>query len=145
MLLYTRNLIPKIPARILRKHCQITFLRTFRSRRPPTVGWGIDVCNTCERSRVTERGSSLSIIIGSQKEGEGQRTETDTPLELETDKYLTGRYQQEDRKSTVVVTVITLNKMCNSLKGIFGPRSDLPRATARPAAARMARGGLRTK
>jgi hypothetical protein len=37
MLLYTRNLIPKIPARILRKHCQITFLRTFGSRRPPTT------------------------------------------------------------------------------------------------------------
>jgi hypothetical protein len=36
MLLYTRNLIPKIPACILRKHCQITFLRTFGSRRPPT-------------------------------------------------------------------------------------------------------------
>jgi hypothetical protein len=36
MLLYTRNLILKIAARILRKHCQITFLRTFRSRRPPT-------------------------------------------------------------------------------------------------------------
>jgi hypothetical protein len=36
MLLYTRNLIPKIHARILRKHCQITFLRTFGSRRPPT-------------------------------------------------------------------------------------------------------------
>jgi hypothetical protein len=38
MLLYTRNLIPKIPACILRKHCQITFLRTFGSRRPPTLG-----------------------------------------------------------------------------------------------------------
>jgi hypothetical protein len=38
MLLYTRNLIPKILARILRKHCQITFLRTFGSRRPPTIG-----------------------------------------------------------------------------------------------------------
>jgi hypothetical protein len=38
MLLYTRNLIPKVPARILRKHCQITFLRTFGSRRPPTSG-----------------------------------------------------------------------------------------------------------
>jgi hypothetical protein len=37
MFLYTLNLIPKIPARILRKHCQITFLRTFGSRRPPTV------------------------------------------------------------------------------------------------------------
>jgi hypothetical protein len=37
MLLYTRNLIPKIPARILREHCQITFLRTFGSRRPPTA------------------------------------------------------------------------------------------------------------
>jgi hypothetical protein len=36
MLLYTRNLIPKIPARILGKHCQIMFLRTFGSRRPPT-------------------------------------------------------------------------------------------------------------
>jgi hypothetical protein len=37
MLLYIHNLIPKIPARILRKHCQITFLRTFGSRRPPTA------------------------------------------------------------------------------------------------------------
>jgi hypothetical protein len=37
MLLYTRNLIPKVPARILRKHWQITFLRTFGSRRPPTA------------------------------------------------------------------------------------------------------------
>jgi hypothetical protein len=37
MLLYTRNLIPKIPARILRKHCQITFLRTFGGRRSLTV------------------------------------------------------------------------------------------------------------
>jgi hypothetical protein len=36
MLLYTRNLIPKMPARILGKHCQIMFLRTFGSRRPPT-------------------------------------------------------------------------------------------------------------
>jgi hypothetical protein len=36
MLLYTRNLIPKMPARILEKHCQIMFLRTFGSRRPPT-------------------------------------------------------------------------------------------------------------
>jgi hypothetical protein len=35
--LYTRNLIPKIPARILGKHCQIMFLRTFGSRRPPTA------------------------------------------------------------------------------------------------------------
>jgi hypothetical protein len=34
--LYIRNLIPKIPARILGKHCQIMFLRTFGSRRPPT-------------------------------------------------------------------------------------------------------------
>jgi hypothetical protein len=38
MLLYTCNLIPKIPARILGKHCQIMFLRTFGSRRPPTAG-----------------------------------------------------------------------------------------------------------
>jgi hypothetical protein len=37
MLLYTRNLILKIPACILRKYCQITFLRTFGSRRPPTL------------------------------------------------------------------------------------------------------------
>jgi hypothetical protein len=37
MLLYTRNLIPKIPACILRKYCQITFLRTLGSRRPPTL------------------------------------------------------------------------------------------------------------
>jgi hypothetical protein len=36
MLLYTRNLVPKMPARILGKHCQIMFLRTFGSRRPPT-------------------------------------------------------------------------------------------------------------
>jgi hypothetical protein len=40
MLLYTRNLIPKIPARILGKHCQIMFLRTFGSRRPPTGSMG---------------------------------------------------------------------------------------------------------
>jgi hypothetical protein len=33
------------------------------------------------------------------------------------------------------MTVITPSKMCNRLKGIFGPRPDLPRATARPAAA----------
>jgi hypothetical protein len=38
MLLYTRNLILKIPARILGKHCQIMFLRTFERRRPPTLG-----------------------------------------------------------------------------------------------------------
>jgi hypothetical protein len=37
MLLYTRNLTPKIPARMLRKHCQIMFLRTFGSQRPPIV------------------------------------------------------------------------------------------------------------
>jgi hypothetical protein len=37
MLLYTCNLIPKTPARILGKHCQIMFLRTFGSRRPPTA------------------------------------------------------------------------------------------------------------
>src|SRR5688500_12316229 len=36
MLLYTRNLILKIPAHILGKHCQIMFLSTFGSRRPPT-------------------------------------------------------------------------------------------------------------
>jgi hypothetical protein len=40
MLLYTRNLIPKIPACILRKHCQLMFLRTFGSRRPPTTVLG---------------------------------------------------------------------------------------------------------
>jgi hypothetical protein len=28
------------------------------------------------------------------------------------------------------MTVITPGKMCNRLKGIFGPRSDLPRATS---------------
>jgi hypothetical protein len=36
MLLYIHNLIPKIPAHILGKHCQIMFLRTFGSRSPPT-------------------------------------------------------------------------------------------------------------
>jgi hypothetical protein len=37
-------------------------------------------------------------------------------------------------------TIITLGKMCNRLKRIFGPKSDLPQATsARPtAAARVA-------
>jgi hypothetical protein len=46
------------------------------------------------------------------------------------------RYQRENMKQTV----ITPDKMRNRLKGIFGPRSDLPRTTghgsARPAAAR---------
>jgi hypothetical protein len=42
------------------------------------------------------------------------------PLRLETDV----RYHLEDRKQTV----ITLGKMRNRLKGIFGPMSDLPRA-----------------
>jgi hypothetical protein len=62
------------------------------------------------------------------------------------------RYQRENRKQTVITpgkmrnryqrenrkqTVITPGKMRNRLKGIFGPRFDLPRttATARPAAA----------
>jgi hypothetical protein len=35
MVLYTRNLIPKIPARILGKHCQIMFLRTFGKPKAP--------------------------------------------------------------------------------------------------------------
>jgi hypothetical protein len=33
------------------------------------------------------------------------------------------------------MTVITPGKMCNRLKGIFGPRSDLPRATSHDPAA----------
>jgi hypothetical protein len=38
ILLYTRDPIPKVPAHIsLGKHCQIMFLRTFGSRRPPTT------------------------------------------------------------------------------------------------------------
>jgi hypothetical protein len=40
------------------------------------------------------------------------------PLELKTDNH----YQPEDGKQTV----ITLGKICNYLKGIFRPRSDLP-------------------
>jgi hypothetical protein len=35
MVLYTRNLIPKIPARILGKHCQVMFLRTFGKPKAP--------------------------------------------------------------------------------------------------------------
>jgi hypothetical protein len=57
MLLYTRNLIPKIPARILKKHCQITFLRTFGSRRPPTVTITL-TCNITDPARRREEGMS---------------------------------------------------------------------------------------
>jgi hypothetical protein len=35
MLLYTRNLIPKTPARILGKHCQITFFEDLRKPKAP--------------------------------------------------------------------------------------------------------------
>jgi hypothetical protein len=37
MVLYTRNLIPKIPARILGKHCQVMFLRTFGKPKAPNT------------------------------------------------------------------------------------------------------------
>jgi hypothetical protein len=47
------------------------------------MGRGRAICKACERLRVTQRQSSLSILIGSQKEVEGQRTETVAPLELE--------------------------------------------------------------
>jgi hypothetical protein len=64
------------------------------------------------------------------------------PLGLETDV----RYQQENRKQMVIVTVITSDKKRNRLKGIFRPRSDLPRATPRlgrlAAAARARVGNL---
>jgi hypothetical protein len=33
--LYTRNLVPKIPAYILRKHCQITFFEDLRKPKAP--------------------------------------------------------------------------------------------------------------
>jgi hypothetical protein len=62
MLLYTRNLIPKIPARILGKHCQIMFLRTFGSRRPPTecfcdtIGWRGDLAKVASLWSLPELG-----------------------------------------------------------------------------------------
>jgi hypothetical protein len=37
MVLYTRNLIPKIPTRILGKHYQIMFLRTFGKPKAPNT------------------------------------------------------------------------------------------------------------
>jgi hypothetical protein len=63
MLLYTRNLIPKIPDRILGKHCQIMFLRTLGSRRPPTISivFGVAIARirgsvlTCMRNQLKNR------------------------------------------------------------------------------------------
>jgi hypothetical protein len=48
--------------------------------------WDVDgLFATRVRDRAYLEEPSLSILIGNQKEGEGQRTETVAPLELETD------------------------------------------------------------
>jgi hypothetical protein len=105
--------------------------RRFRSHAVPLslcsqkMGRGRAVCNACERSCVTGRESSLSILIGSQKEGR-RRTNKNSRAIRTRNRWVTDvLYQPEDRKRTVITT----SKMCNRLKGIFGPRSDLPRAT----------------
>jgi hypothetical protein len=81
MLLYTCNLIPKIPARILRKHYQIMFLRTFGSQRPPTSPVLIDAlssdgsaCKKLESSTaapfaglVRRRTLTLSTLLTNSK------------------------------------------------------------------------------